>query len=122
MKLAIIGAGVAGLAAARALRQRQPDLAMTIYEQSRGLGGRAATRRRDGFVFDHGAQNIRTPTPEMERLLTAELPANDLIDIGQPVWTFDGAGAIAAGDPAQNAEAKWTYRNGLIRLAELLGE
>src|SRR4051794_9257487 len=114
-KLAIIGAGVAGLAAGRALRQRRPDLAITIYGQSRGLGGRAATRRRDGYIFDHGAQNIRTPTPALEQLLTAELPASDLLDIGQPVWTFDRAGVIAAGDPAQNAEPKWTYRDGLSR-------
>src|SRR3954454_16805685 len=121
MKLAIIGAGVAGLAAARALRQRRPDLAITVYEKSRDLGGRVATCRRDGFVFDHRAQNMKAPTPELEQLLTAELPAADLRDIGRPVWTFDGMGAIAEGDPAQNADPKWTYRDGLIRLAELLG-
>src|SRR5215211_6532330 len=103
MKLAIIGAGVAGLAAARALKRQRPDLTITIYEQGHSLGGRVSTGRRAGFIFDHGAQNMRTPTPEMERLLTAELPADDLLDIGLPVWVFDGAGAIAAGDPAQNA-------------------
>jgi renalase len=121
MKLAIVGAGVAGLAAARALRQTRPDLAIIIYEQSRSLGGRAATRRRAGFIFDHGAQYLKTPTPELERLLTADLPADDLLDIGRPVWTFDGAGAIAEGDPAQNAGPKWTYRDGLNRLGKLLG-
>src|SRR6266545_2001627 len=100
--LAIIGAGVAGLAAARELRQRypdvgkgRPDLDITIYEQSHELGGRVATRRRNGFIFDHGAQNLRAPTPEIARLLTAELPSDQLRDIGLPVWTFDGAGAIA---------------------------
>ena len=51
MKLAIIGAGVAGLAAARALRQRRPDLAITIYEQSRSLGGRVATRPARWLYF-----------------------------------------------------------------------
>jgi predicted NAD/FAD-dependent oxidoreductase len=119
--LAIIGAGVAGLAAARALRQRQPDLAITIYEQSHELGGRVATRRRDGYIFDHGAQNLRAPTPELTRLLTAELPSEQLRDIGLPVWTFDGAGVLAEGDPAQNADPKWIYRDGLDRLGELLG-
>jgi predicted NAD/FAD-dependent oxidoreductase len=72
-------------------------------------------------VFDHGAQYIKAPTHELERLLTAELPAADLLDIGQPVWTFDGDGAIAEGDPAQNADPKWTYRDGLNRLGKLLG-
>jgi predicted NAD/FAD-dependent oxidoreductase len=121
MKLAIIGAGVAGLAAARMLRQRRPDLAITIYEKSRGLGGRAVTRRRDGYIFDHGAQYMKAPTPELEQLLTAELAGDDLVDIGRPVWTFDGAGVIAEGDPAQNAGSKWTYRHGLNRLGKLLG-
>ncbi|MBC8074885.1 MAG: FAD-dependent oxidoreductase, partial [Chloroflexales bacterium] len=36
MRLAIIGAGVAGLAAARALRANRPDIAVTLFEKSRG--------------------------------------------------------------------------------------
>jgi len=120
-KLAIIGAGVAGLVAARALRERGADLAIAIYEQSHQLGGRVTTRRRDGYIFDHGAQNLRAPTPEIARLLVDELPSAQLRDIGLPVWTFDGAGAIAQGDPALNAEPKWVYRDGLDRLGELLG-
>ena len=59
MHLAIVGAGMAGLSAAREMRRRRPDLMITIYEKSRGFGGRVATRRRDGFVFDHGAQVIK---------------------------------------------------------------
>lgn len=119
MDLAIIGAGVAGLAAARALRDH-PTLSVTIYEQARGPGGRVATRRRGGFAFDHGAQYAKAPTAALERLLAAELPAADLRDIGRPVWVFDGGGAIAEGDPAQNADPKWTYRAGLDELAQLM--
>lgn len=119
-QLAIIGAGMAGLAAARALQQRRPELVITVYEKSRGLGGRMATRRRDGFRFDHGAQNVRAPTPMLQHLLTTELSAAELHDIGLPVWVFDGAGALAAGDPALNAEPKWVYRDGMNRLGKLL--
>lgn len=119
-QLAIIGAGMAGLAAARALQQRRPALAITVYEKSRGLGGRVATRRRDGFSFDHGAQNVRAPTPALHHLLTTELPCAQLHDIGLPVWVFDGAGALAAGDQALNAEPKWVYRDGMNRLGKLL--
>jgi renalase len=122
MHLAIIGAGAAGLAAARALRQRRPDIRITVFEKSRGLGGRAATRRRDGFIFDHGAQFFRTPTPELERLVRHDLPADALRDIGLPVWAFDAAGRIAEGDPSQNAEPAWTYADGISRLGKLLGE
>lgn len=121
MELAIIGAGLAGLAAARRLRETRPDIAITIYEKSRGLGGRAATRRRDGYVFDHGAQYLKGATAAVERLVTDELPNDDLIDIALPVWTFDGEDTIAEGDAAQNAEPKWSYRDGLNRLGKLLG-
>ena len=121
MKLGIIGAGAAGLAAARQLHQRQPTLAITIYEKSRGLGGRAATRRRDGFVFDHGAQYLTARDPGfVDRLLTKELATDALHDIGHPVWTFDKHNTIIEGDRAQNAEPKWVYRDGLNRLGKLL--
>lgn len=60
-KIAIIGAGMAGLACASALKAG--GAAPVIFEKSRGIGGRIATRRHpDGYEFDHGAQffTIRT--------------------------------------------------------------
>lgn len=50
----IIGAGLAGLTAARDLRAAGADV--VVLEKSRGLGGRAATRRWAGWPVDHGAQ------------------------------------------------------------------
>lgn len=51
--IAIIGAGIAGITLARSL---SPVANVTVFEKSRGLGGRMANRRREGFAFDHGAQ------------------------------------------------------------------
>ena len=59
--IAIIGAGVAGLAAAECLRRK--GASVTIFEKSQGVGGRMATRRRDGHSFDHGAQYLTARTP-----------------------------------------------------------
>jgi predicted NAD/FAD-dependent oxidoreductase len=53
-RIAIVGAGVAGLAAARVLAGQGFDV--TLFDKSRGVGGRMATRRADGLQFDHGAQ------------------------------------------------------------------
>jgi renalase len=50
----VIGAGVAGLAAARLLADK--GLTVEIFDKGRGPGGRLATRRAGGFAFDHGAQ------------------------------------------------------------------
>ncbi|MDD5480019.1 FAD-dependent oxidoreductase, partial [Rhodoferax sp.] len=51
---AIIGAGMAGISCARALVQAGQRV--TLFEKSRGLGGRMATRDSAFGSFDHGAQ------------------------------------------------------------------
>jgi len=57
MKIAIIGAGVSGIVAARTLTEQLGNAAdIHIFEKSRGAGGRMSTRRTDDFEFDHGAQ------------------------------------------------------------------
>ena len=61
MKIAILGAGLAGISAARALIARGHDV--TIFDKGRGPGGRLATRRMEAegrkLQFDHGAQYLR---------------------------------------------------------------
>ena len=54
LRVAVVGAGIAGLAAARTL-QDQGHI-VEVFEKSRGPGGRAATRRYGEVGFDHGAQ------------------------------------------------------------------
>jgi predicted NAD/FAD-dependent oxidoreductase len=55
-RVAVIGAGIAGLACAHELARA--DAKVTVFERSRGLGGRIATRRHGMFAVDHGAQFI----------------------------------------------------------------
>jgi len=65
MRIAIIGAGIAGLSAANRLREAGVDC--TVFDKSRGLGGRMATRRVGLLQFDHGAQYF---TARGERFLS----------------------------------------------------
>ena len=54
-QIAIIGAGISGITCAKALAEQ--GLRVVIFEKSRGVGGRMATRRTpEGLRFDHGAQ------------------------------------------------------------------
>lgn len=54
-RIAIVGAGLAGLVAARTLVDY--GLSVKLFDKSRGVGGRMATRRTpDNLSFDHGAQ------------------------------------------------------------------
>jgi renalase len=50
----VLGAGISGLTAAATLRHGGHEV--LVLEKSRGLGGRAATRRWDQLPVDHGAQ------------------------------------------------------------------
>lgn len=118
--IAVVGAGVAGLGAAWALSRA--GWSSVLFEKSRGLSGRAATRRRGEVRYDHGANFFRLEDPDVHRLLTAELPADDLVEISGEVWTFDGEGEIRRGDPAHNAVPKWSYRGGIKTLGHLLAE
>jgi predicted NAD/FAD-dependent oxidoreductase len=52
--VAVIGAGVAGLTAARNLARAGWDV--VVFEKARGVGGRTSTRRSEATAFDHGAQ------------------------------------------------------------------
>ncbi len=54
--VAVIGAGLAGLTAARVLVER--GYPVTVFDKGRGPGGRATTRREGEFVFDHGCQYL----------------------------------------------------------------
>jgi hypothetical protein len=117
-QLAIVGAGVSGLATAWSLRASRT--AVTVFEKSRGYSGRAATRRRGDLCYDHGANYFKTPTPDLERIVQDELPSDDLVAIERDVWTFEKNGTIQPGDPASNADPKWTYRRGINTLGKHL--
>ena len=67
-RIAVIGAGLAGLLCAR--RLQDAGLHPVVFEKSRGLGGRLATRRaEDNRTFDHGAQYITARNPGFRAML-----------------------------------------------------
>ncbi len=68
-RIAVVGAGMAGLTAAHALHGR--GFAVTVFDKSRGLGGRMATRRIEGLAFDHGAQFFTARDPDFDREVRA---------------------------------------------------
>ena len=67
MKIAIIGAGFAGLTLAKRLAEQHD---VSVFEKARGPGGRMSTRRADPFAFDHGAQYFTVETERFEAFLS----------------------------------------------------
>lgn len=114
-RVAIIGAGLSGLVVARALRPRHD---VTVFEKSRSVGGRMATRSAGTWEFDHGAQFFTARTPEFRDFLRplqeqgivavwhaefAELKGSEINSARK--WDQDYPHFVAM--PAMSALAKW---------------
>ena len=65
MKAAILGAGIAGLTAARELAGHGVEV--TVFEKSRGVGGRLANKRLDWGTVDIGAQYFTARDPRFQK-------------------------------------------------------
>ena len=60
----VIGAGLAGLAAARQIKSR--GRSVIVIETQDGVGGRVRTDKVDGFLLDRGFQVLLTAYPELK--------------------------------------------------------
>jgi len=69
MRIAIIGGGVSGAYLFKSLSTiGLISVCVDLYDQGRGVGGRASTRYDNGFEFDHGCQFFRSDSPEMKTI------------------------------------------------------
>ncbi len=59
-RIAVIGAGSAGLGAAYELTQRDPSLEVHVYDAASHAGGKIRTLREDGFVIELGPDGFIT--------------------------------------------------------------
>ena len=100
----VIGAGPAGLSAARALTSR--GRSVVVLDKGRGPGGRLSSRRTGETRFDHGCKELTFQEPETSADLQEWLEA----DVVAP-WcpTLEGgstAGPYHVGTPAMNQVIK----------------
>ncbi|MDX2437576.1 MAG: FAD-dependent oxidoreductase [Acidobacteriota bacterium] len=63
--VAVIGAGLSGLACARTLADH--GVRVRVFDKARGAGGRMSTRRAEKWQFDHGAQYFTVRDPVFAR-------------------------------------------------------
>ncbi len=111
----IVGAGLAGLTAAR--RLIQADQHVLVIDRSDGTGGRVRTDRVDGFQLDRGFQVLLSSYPEVERNL--DLASLDManFDAGALIW-IEGEGHHL-GDPFRDRSSLVeTIRTPVIPLAD----
>ena len=110
--IAVVGAGMAGVACARTLVQAGHQV--TVFEKSAGIGGRMATRNSSFGTFDHGAQYFTVRDPRFVRALET-VPGLCKPWSAITVQVLDELGRVAAaGLPAR--EAHWVPAPGMNAL------
>ncbi|HET7355265.1 MAG TPA: protoporphyrinogen oxidase [Nocardioidaceae bacterium] len=67
-RVVVVGAGIAGLAAAAGLRRERPDLDVTVLEGSPEIGGKLALAEVAGVTVDVGAESMLNRRPEAVEL------------------------------------------------------
>ena len=117
MKVGIVGAGLAGLAAARTLADS--GMQAIVWEKRPNPGGRVETIQEAGFVFDSGATSIAPRGLEIEHVMLRELDQGDLVRVESPIYTHQGL-RVMPGDVAKNRTPRYTYRSGNALLPEML--
>jgi renalase len=95
VSVAVIGAGLAGIACAR--RLAAAGLQLRVFECQRAPGGRMATRRFEAAAFDHGAQYFSVRAPSFRTVIEKASLAG-AAERWRPRWP---GGDPASGDPAR---------------------
>lgn len=114
MRIAVVGAGMSGLAAAGALLDAGHEV--VAFDKARGVGGRTSLRRGAGTHFDHGAQYFTARDPRFRRAVDSWIEegvvapfrgALAVVDeLGRPRGRGDDDTDRFVGTPGMNAMAK----------------
>ena len=96
-RVAIVGGGVSGLTTAYLLKQKRPELELTLYEKDAAAGGKVRSSHQGGYTVDWGPNGFLTNVPE-----TVELAKS--------------LGLESELQPASNAaKYRFLYKNGGLR-------
>lgn len=110
-RVAVVGAGVSGLACARALSFLCD---VVLYDKSRGVGGRMSTRYAGDYEFDHGAQFFTVREASFAKLVDTAVAEGVVgrwqgrfLYLSDESVTADTGGERFVGVPRMNSFPKW---------------
>ena len=115
MDILVIGAGIAGLTAAKALSEQGHEV--RVIEKSRGLGGRAATRRLHGNRVDHGAQYFTARSSVFKGQVESWLESGDVSIWSHGFHTLSSQGLVSPGE----GHPRYVFPDGMNTIGKLLG-
>ena len=125
--IAVIGAGIAGLACATALQHARCHV--SLFDKSRGPGGRMSTRQGDNWQCDHGAQYFTARDPVFRAEVARWEQAGAAAQWRSEVVRFDADGARSrcgvterfVGTPRMTAPATWLASTLALRTNAVIG-
>src|SRR5918992_5580977 len=109
----IVGAGLSGLAAARALQDA--GMRVTILEKEEKVGGRMRTDRIEEGIFDHGAQFFTVRGKRFGEMVEGWLSSGVAEE-----WTRGFADAY--GEKNEDGHPRYKGARGMTAIAELLAQ
>ncbi|PWN06565.1 NAD(P)/FAD-dependent oxidoreductase [Rhodohalobacter mucosus] len=120
MVIGIIGAGISGLTAGKILAEAGHDV--TIFEKSRGYGGRMATRyagKSNQLKLDHGLSWF-SPESDEFKAFTAEMLEKKLLRVwGRNFMFYDGE-VLSSSNPNNESSLKYTAVGGMNTIGKHL--
>ena len=115
-KVAVVGAGCAGLAAARHLTDAGAQV--TIFERDAGAGGRMATQCLHDRSYDHGAQFFSVREPEFVSTIS-RLTTSGVAAVWPARWGRFHGSHMSQEEPA---EPRFVGVGGMNRIVAALAE
>lgn len=113
MRIGVIGAGMAGLTCARTLVRAGHEV--RLFDKSRGVGGRIATRRTQSGAFDHGAFGFGVSHGSFREAVEEWIAQGTVARWNVPfarvdeeaTWhAYEPAASVYVGSPSMNAPAR----------------
>ncbi|MFC6955416.1 NAD(P)/FAD-dependent oxidoreductase [Halorubellus litoreus] len=113
-RVAIVGTGAAACGVADVLDDTTHEV--TLFDKARGVSGRAATRRKHGCRYDHGANYAKPGDDDRFTEVLESFGDDGMHDIEEPIWVHDVDGHVQEGRDSD--EHKWTYEAGITQFAK----
>ncbi len=115
-RIAIIGSGISAITLGKELAKRAH---VTLFEKSKGMGGRMSTRYADPFSFDHGTPFFKIESKEFYTYLKPYIDAGVLSEWqGAKIQLEIGKEVIQPADK----EPLWTPTPKMNSLCKAIGE
>lgn len=114
LDIAIIGAGLAGLACAHPLQQL--GYRVVVFDKARGMGGRATTRRLQDTCVDRGLPYLEEQGDRTRELIARLQAANSIELWGDRIYTLPENRELAR----LPAKARYVQPQGMSAIAKFL--